>query len=151
MAGAHTGRNAADTDLIYRLLLLTYAKHIHIRTRRAQASHAQTDSLQVQRALSAYILVSQCPSCTHSRETVERKSCNGRNAFPSRELSLSGSSRCRSQPPSTRRVGSGKLHSMHAVQVSVSLWVSEHTVRGKSGTKGAHQYFGVGYRFSASW
>eukprot|EP00964_Phaeocystis_antarctica_P039649 scaffold22679_cov69-Phaeocystis_antarctica.AAC.1 len=31
------------------------------------------------------------------------------DAFPSRELSLSGSSRCISQPPSTRRVGSGKL------------------------------------------
>eukprot|EP00964_Phaeocystis_antarctica_P055359 scaffold32566_cov60-Phaeocystis_antarctica.AAC.4 len=31
-----------------------------------------------------------------------------RDAFPSRELSLSGSSRCSSQPPSTRRVGSGK-------------------------------------------
>ena len=56
--------------LIYRLLLLTYAKHIHIRTRRAQASHAQTDSLQVQRALSAYILVSQCPSFTHGREKI---------------------------------------------------------------------------------
>ena len=53
--------------------------------------------------------------------------------------------------PSTRRVGSGKLHGMHAVQVSVSLWVSEHTVRGKSGTKGAHHYFGVGYRFRARW
>ena len=37
-----------------------------------------------------------------------------RDAFPTRELSLSGSSRCSSQPPSTRRVGSGKLHSTHA-------------------------------------
>eukprot|EP00964_Phaeocystis_antarctica_P076833 scaffold47559_cov65-Phaeocystis_antarctica.AAC.2 len=51
-----------------------------------------------------------------------------RDAFPSRELSLSGSSRCSSQPPSTRRVGSGKLHSTHAWS---SDWVSmewrEHT------------------------
>ena len=58
---------------------------------------------------------------------AERKSCNGRNAFPSRELSLSGSSRCRSQPPSTRRVGSGKLRSRErARRVSihaVSTWV----------------------------
>ena len=98
--------------LIYRLLLLTYAKHIHIRTRRAQASHAQTDSLQVQRALSAYILVSQSMSVrSRIAERSREKIINGRNAFPSRELSLSGSSRCRSQPPSTRRVGSGKLRS----------------------------------------
>ena len=37
-----------------------------------------------------------------------------RDTFPSRELSLSVSSRCSSQLPSTRRVGSGKLHSTHA-------------------------------------
>ena len=66
VAGAHTGRNAADTDPYLPLLLLTYAKHIHIRTRRAQASHAQTDSLQVQRALSAYILVSSCHNVRRS-------------------------------------------------------------------------------------
>ena len=102
--------------LIYRLLLLTYAKHIHIRTRRAQASHAQTDSLQVQRALSAFILVSHRMSVVHTC-MAEKKSWSGRDAFPSRELSLSGSSRCRSQPPSTRRVGSGKLHSTRGVSL----------------------------------
>ena len=71
VAGVRTREEMQRTrTLIYRLLLLTYAKHIHIRTRRAQASHAQTDSLQVQRALSAYILVSQCPSFTHGREKI---------------------------------------------------------------------------------
>ena len=92
------------------------AKHIHIRTRRAQASHAQTDSLQVQRALSAFILVSHRMSVVHTC-MAEKKSWSGRDAFPSRELSLSGSSRCRSQPPSTRRVGSGKLHSTRGVSL----------------------------------
>eukprot|EP00964_Phaeocystis_antarctica_P116749 scaffold80664_cov62-Phaeocystis_antarctica.AAC.1 len=41
-----------------------------------------------------------------------------RDAFPSRELSLSGSSRCSSQPPSTRRVGSGK----HLVLILATSW-----------------------------
>jgi len=119
VAGAHSRTREEmqrTRTLIYRLLLLTYAKHIHIRTRRAQASHAQTDSLQVQRALSAFILVSHRMSVVHTC-MAEKKSWSGRDAFPSRELSLSGSSRCRSQPPSTRRVGSGKLHSTRGVSL----------------------------------
>ena len=51
-----------------------------------------------------------------------------RDAFPTRELSLSGSSRCSSQPPSTRRVGSGKLHSTHA-------WSSEWVGMGWRGRR----------------
>ena len=63
-------------------------------------------------------------SSTHMTQHPEQTwftSQMSRDAFPSRELSLSGSSRCSSQPPSTRRVGSGKLHSTHARS---SDWVS---------------------------
>merc|ERR1740117_1853018 len=45
---------------------------------------------------------------TQHPEPTRFTSQMSRDAFPSRELSLSGSSRFSSQPPSTRRVGSGK-------------------------------------------
>ena len=69
-----------------------------------------------------YELRVMCDDTEHTRTNtcglgsrVHRVSrCFVKNAFPSRELSLSGSSRCSSQPPSSRRVGSGKLHSTHA-------------------------------------
>ena len=55
-----------------------------------------------------------------------------RDAFPSRELSLSGSSRCSSQPPSTRRVGSGKrlqpLELSCAQAAAHKLWAAGQAV-----------------------
>ena len=71
-----------------------------------------------------------------------------RDAFPSRELSFSGSSRCSSQPHSTRRVGCGKLHSTHAWS---SEWVSTgwrgHTRTTEEQGPWAHHF---GSRFRAS-
>eukprot|EP00964_Phaeocystis_antarctica_P009181 scaffold4980_cov79-Phaeocystis_antarctica.AAC.1 len=71
-----------------------------------------------------------------------------RDAFPTRELSLSGSSRCSSQPPSTRRVGSGKLHSTHAWSSEWWIWGGEGTGTTYSQGPWAHHF---GSRFRASW
>ena len=103
-------------------LVHSLINHFRKKKPRTKPTHSRSSALR-ERTL-VYVLVSQCPSFTH---LAERKSCNGRDAFPSRELSLSGSSRFRSQPPSTRRVGSGKLRSRgRARRVSthaVSTWL----------------------------
>ena len=54
-----------------------------------------------------------------------------RDAFPSRELSLSGSSRCSSQPPFTRRVGApaSKAHSDSSSSASEVLYIREMVFR----------------------
>ena len=63
------------------------------------------------------------------------------DAFPSRELSLSGSSRCSSQPPSTRRVGSGKLQRASTTGVSSGEWCGvQGGARMGSGEEGARAH-----------
>eukprot|EP00964_Phaeocystis_antarctica_P031709 scaffold17931_cov59-Phaeocystis_antarctica.AAC.3 len=71
----------------------------------------------------------------HTEKVVGRIPMS-RDAFPTRELSLSGSSRCSSQPPSTRRVGSGKLHSTHA-------WSSEWVGMGWRGRRDYSEAQGI--------